>query len=78
MRSKGFHLCVDPAWKLVTIHKPTDSWQHMPRETPPNDSGFWVGPIADLQEAQDAAQELAESRDYDVHRCKRCFQDAAR
>ena len=72
--TRGYHLRVNPTWKLVTIHKPTDSWQHLPRETPVSARGFfWVGPLPDLADAQQLAEDLALDRDYNVHRCSTCF-----
>ena len=66
----GYHVNISHAIKLVTIHAPTDRWQHLPRET---GAGFWVGPLESIGAAQDAAQEVGERHDYPVHRCRTCF-----
>ena len=34
---------------------------------------FWVGPLPDLADAQQLAEDLALARDYNVHRCRTCF-----
>ena len=68
----GYHLCVNRKWKVVTIHAPTDRWQHLPRAE--SKTCYWLGPYATEDEAQDAAQEEAEWNDYDVQRrCRKCF-----
>ena len=56
----------------MTIHAPTDRWQHLPHTVSPK-HGYWLGPFATEDEAQDEAQEVAEEHDYDVLRCRQCF-----
>ncbi len=68
---RGYHLCVNNSWKRVTIHAPTDRPQHLPRESKIN--GYWLGPFATEDEAQDEVQEVAERHDYEVHRCRKCL-----
>ena len=68
----GYHVNTNHAIKLVTIHAPTNQWQHLPRETAPS-AGFWIGPLESVEDAQDAAQEVGERHDYAVHRCRTCF-----
>lgn len=69
----GYNLCVNLLHRLVTIHAPSESRQHLPHESRSKQGFFWDGPYDTEDEAQDAAQELAEARSYAVHRCKRCF-----
>ncbi len=73
----GYNLCVNQLHRLATIHAPSDSWQHLPRDRRNGENSkrgfFWDGPYNTEDEAQDAAQELAEAGSYAVHRCKRCF-----
>ena len=69
----GHYINVNHATRLVTIHVPTDRWQHRPREGTPAKCGFWVGPLESVRDAQDAAQEIGEQLDYPVHRCRTCF-----
>lgn len=68
---RGYHLCVRHYPRRVTIHAPTDREQHLPRRS--RNNGYWLGPLSTEDEAQDAAQEVAERHDYEVHRCRKCF-----
>ena len=70
-KAAGYHLCINRMWKRVTIHAHTDRPQHLPKKS--RNNGYWLGPYATLDEAQDAAQEVTEQHDYEAHRCRKCF-----
>ena len=71
--AKGYHLRVVHYWDEVTIHAPTENWEHLPRADESLDENFWVGPLSSEQDAEAAAQGLARGLDYSVHFCKTCF-----
>lgn len=75
MEKTGYHIRVRRIpTGLITIHAPTTNWQHRPRECAPR-LGFWVGPVSNLQDVEQAAQRLAERLGYVMEYCKLCFKD---
>ncbi len=58
----------------IAIHAPTEHWQHRPRASPPK-SGFWVGPFATREGAEQVGEALANEYGYPVGLCKICFPD---
>ena len=70
----GYHLCVSHLYRKVTIHAPTDNWEHLPRENAGR-SSYWVGPLKSEADAAGIAGDLARRHDYDRQFCKPCFPD---
>lgn len=67
----GYHLCISNFYRRITIHAPTDKWQHLPREG--SKSSYWVGPFGTEADAAGIAGDLAHQYDYERCFCKPCF-----
>ena len=70
--SENYHLCVHTYHRRVTIHAPTEAWEHLPREQNA-DTSYWVGPFRSEADAAGVAGDLAETNDYEKWFCKVCF-----
>ena len=68
----GYHLCVHTFHGRVTIHAPSDNWEHLPREQGLG-SSYWIGPFKNEADAAGVAGDLAERHDYEKWFCKVCF-----
>ena len=76
--SRGYHLCVRNINRRVTIHAPTDKWEHLPRGNCGGRgrvSSYWMGPYKSEADAAGVAGDLAYSHDYELRYCKPCFPD---
>ncbi len=71
----GYHIRVrhTPS-TAITVHAPTENWQHRPRTNPPKD-GYWIGPFARPERAEQIALDLADELSYELQLCKICFSD---
>ena len=71
----GYHVRVLVNYTpLITIHAPTENWQHRPRDQAPKDS-FWVGPALTEEGIVRVAKRLAEEYGYPIRYCQLCFRD---
>ena len=68
----GYHLCVSDFFRRITIHAPTDGWEHLPREQNAS-SSYWLGPYRSEADAAGIAGDLAYRHDYERLFCKPCF-----
>ena len=44
----------------------------MPRDED-KDEGFWIGPLSNLKDTEQVAEDMARYYDYIVRHCKTCF-----